>query len=281
VPALVVCFPIGLIGLWKRPATTTMVKGLVTAGTALVLVFGAFAPDDTTDSGDSSTTAPSADPSTSQTPTGSAPSESTDIEPTPPVVPPAKVPATRGLTIKLAKQEIRRAGFILGEIERQMSAKPAGTVLQQDIRGGTRLVAGSAVSLVVAIPFPRVPPVVGVARLAAVRRLRAAGYEVSLSTETRESGTSGVVLSQDPSGNKRIPPGTVVSLVILKVVIPHTSGGGGNCTPGYDPCLTPSSDYDCAGGSGNGPSYADGPIYVSGSDPYDLDYDGDGVACES
>lgn len=57
-------------------------------------------------------------------------------------------------------------------------------------------------------------------------------------------------------------------------------GGGGNCTPGYSPCLPPASDYDCAGGGGNGPAYANGPIYVTGSDPYDLDSDGDGVACE-
>lgn len=63
-----------------------------------------------------------------------------------------------------------------------------------------------------------------------------------------------------------------------------TSDGGGSggsgCTPGYSPCLPPMSDYDCAGGAGNGPGYADGPIYVTGSDPYDLDSDGDGVACE-
>lgn len=53
-----------------------------------------------------------------------------------------------------------------------------------------------------------------------------------------------------------------------------------NCTPGYSPCLPPASDYDCAGGSGNGPEYAYGPIYVTGSDPYGLDSDGDGVGCE-
>lgn len=53
-----------------------------------------------------------------------------------------------------------------------------------------------------------------------------------------------------------------------------------NCTPGYSPCLSPASDYDCAGGSGDGPAYADGPIYITGSDPYGLDADGDGVACE-
>jgi hypothetical protein len=54
-----------------------------------------------------------------------------------------------------------------------------------------------------------------------------------------------------------------------------------NCTPGYSPCLPPASDYDCAGGSGNGPEYVDGPVRVTGSDPYDLDRDGDGIGCDS
>jgi len=58
------------------------------------------------------------------------------------------------------------------------------------------------------------------------------------------------------------------------------SGEGGSCTPGYSPCLPPASDYDCAGGSGDGPEYVSGPVYVSGSDPYGLDSDGDGVGCE-
>ena len=54
-----------------------------------------------------------------------------------------------------------------------------------------------------------------------------------------------------------------------------------NCTPGYEPCLPPASDYDCSGGTGNGPEYVDGPVRVTGSDPYDLDRDGNGIGCES
>ena len=52
-----------------------------------------------------------------------------------------------------------------------------------------------------------------------------------------------------------------------------------NCTPGYDPCLPPASDYDCQGGSGNGPAYT-GRVNVTGPDIYGLDRDGDGVGCE-
>ncbi|HEX2296251.1 MAG TPA: hypothetical protein VHN37_13210 [Actinomycetota bacterium] len=53
-----------------------------------------------------------------------------------------------------------------------------------------------------------------------------------------------------------------------------------SCTEGYDPCLAPASDYDCEGGSGDGPAYT-GYVTVTGYDPYDLDADGDGVGCES
>ena len=55
---------------------------------------------------------------------------------------------------------------------------------------------------------------------------------------------------------------------------------GEDCTPGYDPCIPPGPDVDCAGGSGNGPRYVEGPVRVTGSDPYGLDRDGDGIACE-
>jgi hypothetical protein len=56
-----------------------------------------------------------------------------------------------------------------------------------------------------------------------------------------------------------------------------------NCDPNYSgACLKPNvSDYDCAGGSGDGPYYVQGPITVVGDDHYGLDADGDGVACES
>lgn len=54
----------------------------------------------------------------------------------------------------------------------------------------------------------------------------------------------------------------------------------GSCDPNYSGCVPIDSDVDCAGGSGNGPSYADGPVSVIGRDVYDLDSDGDGIACD-
>jgi hypothetical protein len=53
------------------------------------------------------------------------------------------------------------------------------------------------------------------------------------------------------------------------------------CDPSYSgACLDPyASDYDCEGGSGDGPSYT-GAVAVVGDDHYGLDADGDGYGCE-
>ena len=61
----------------------------------------------------------------------------------------------------------------------------------------------------------------------------------------------------------------------------RAGGGGSGCDPNYSgACLDPSSyDYDCAGGSGDGPDYT-GRVEVVGDDHFDLDRDGDGVGCE-
>ena len=71
----------------------------------------------------------------------------------------------------------------------------------------------------------------------------------------------------------------VVMLAFAFVACSTTTSSPPKCTPGYDPCLPPMSDYDCAGGSGNGPGYT-GAVTVTGSDPYGLDADGDGYGCE-
>jgi hypothetical protein len=54
------------------------------------------------------------------------------------------------------------------------------------------------------------------------------------------------------------------------------------CHPSYTPCIPDQgTDVDCAGGSGDGPRYVQGPVQVHGPDEYRLDNDGDGVGCTS
>lgn len=53
------------------------------------------------------------------------------------------------------------------------------------------------------------------------------------------------------------------------------------CNSNYSGCLKQNAgDYDCSGGSGNGPNYT-GVVQVIGYDEYKLDRDGDGWACEN
>ena len=63
----------------------------------------------------------------------------------------------------------------------------------------------------------------------------------------------------------------------------EVSGSGSEeCDPNYEGvCLDPNSeDYDCEGGSGNGPDFVSGPFDSVGDDPFELDENGDGTACE-
>lgn len=63
--------------------------------------------------------------------------------------------------------------------------------------------------------------------------------------------------------------------------VPLVQQGAGTCDSNYTGvCVPISSDVDCEGGGGNGPAYVHGPVQIVGADVYDLDRDGDGIACD-
>lgn len=79
----------------------------------------------------------------------------------------------------------------------------------------------------------------------------------------------------------KVKPVTEVMAVGTKVAKKKEKKAASNCDPNYaDACVPIASDVDCAWGSGNGPAYLDGTARVVGTDIYDLDRDGDGLACE-
>ncbi|ABW14871.1 hypothetical protein Franean1_5517 [Parafrankia sp. EAN1pec] len=79
------------------------------------------------------------------------------------------------------------------------------------------------------------------------------------------------------------PPAAPAPQTTVPAPPPTTPEAAGSaCHPSYSGvCLDPNAeDYDCSGGSGNGPEYVQGPVRVVGYDEFGLDSDGDGEGCE-
>jgi len=112
----------------------------------------------------------------------------------------------------------------------------------------------------------------------------------SLASGTKKVRTKGVAGQRTVTyevtytGGKQIAKKQVSSTVTRAAVTQVVAVGTKStrkCDPNYSGCVPIASDVDCAGGSGNGPAYVQGPVRVIGSDIYDLDRDGDGIACDS
>jgi len=104
---------------------------------------------------------------------------------------------------------------------------------------------------------------------------------VSVNTST---GSYSVAIKPSQTGTYKLrvrsAGGSVVSPIMYVTIKPKPTGGSGNCNPNYTPCVPNASDVDCAGGTGDGPAYVQGPVRVIGTDVYRLDSDGDGIGCE-
>jgi len=136
------------------------------------------------------------------------------------------------------------------------------------------------------IPKVEVPRLVGMTTARAKRVLSDRGLRGRVTYKTTARYATGTVISQSRRSGTSVAPGAVVTLVIAKAppptTPPSTAAPSQNCDPAYpDDCLQDGiGDYDCAGGSGNGPNYVEGPITVLPPDPFGLDGNRDGVGCE-
>lgn len=116
-------------------------------------------------------------------------------------------------------------------------------------------------------------------------------YDSSLAKGTRKVTTRGVpgvrtltyqvTLADGVQTAKKLVKSEITKAPVTQVVRVGTKEAR-TCDPNYSgACVPIASDVDCAGGSGNGPAYVDGPLRVVGRDIYDLDRDGDGIACDA
>ncbi len=96
------------------------------------------------------------------------------------------------------------------------------------------------------------------------------------------SSTTGGSTTSTPPTTTMSTTVTTVSTMVKTANDPTTGSTDSPCDPNYKgACVPIASDVDCAGGSGNGPAYVEGPVTVVGTDIYDLDRDNDGVGCET
>lgn len=173
-------------------------------------------------------------------------------------------------------------GWAVSVEYRYATARP-GTILSQRPAAGTMMRYGAPYTVVVAKALPQLEGVVGMWRRAAERALSRWNVVV---VEQVSAKAPGRVIGMTPAAGARLMPGATVTLTVAKKAPPPPpepeveAPSAGGCTPGYSPCLPPASDYDCSGGTGDGPEYTT-YVTVTGSDPYGLDSDGDGTGCES
>jgi uncharacterized protein YabE (DUF348 family) len=107
------------------------------------------------------------------------------------------------------------------------------------------------------------------------------------STRVRNPGVRGVevltyrvTFRNGIQTHKKLVRKVIVRAPVTRVVAVGTKETQ-QCDPNYSgACVPIASDVDCAGGSGNGPAYVQGPVQVIGTDIYGLDSDNDGIGCE-
>ncbi|WP_322770704.1 hypothetical protein [Frankia sp. Cr1] len=121
--------------------------------------------------------------------------------------------------------------------------------------------------------IPAAPqPAVAVATTSASAAVSAAGNAATAPTTHPVSRPSAQAAGQAPAAAPAPRPATTAA-----------AAPAGNCDPAYpDVCLHDGiGDYDCAGGTGDGPNYVRGPLRVRSPDPFKLDGNHDGTGCEN
>jgi beta-lactam-binding protein with PASTA domain len=137
-----------------------------------------------------------------------------------------------------------------------------------------------------------VPRLVGLRLARAKGSLAERGLTAKVTYKSTARYAAGTVIGQSRKAGAGVLPDTTITLVVAKAPppppptappAPPPTAPPRNCHPSYQgECLKVGiGDYDCAGGSGNGPNYVQGTVRVVGPDEFDLDRDGDGWGCES
>ncbi len=136
-----------------------------------------------------------------------------------PAVTRVRIPDVLGLATSSARRKLAAAGLQATVVE-VASDQPRQTVVRQTPGAGTEATKGSTVRLAVSSGPAQasVPSVVGLDQQAAQDRLRAAGFDVQVTTEpTNDPAEDGTVTAQDPQGGTKAPDGATVTITVAQL----------------------------------------------------------------
>jgi serine/threonine-protein kinase len=127
------------------------------------------------------------------------------------------VPGTSGLEVEEATKKLEDAGFEVAVQEQASASAEVGLVLHSEPSGGSTATNGSTVTLFVSSGPKKagIPALVGTQRAAAVERIRARGFEPSVSEEESTS-PPGQVVSQTPPAGGKLPIGSEIIIVVAR-----------------------------------------------------------------
>jgi eukaryotic-like serine/threonine-protein kinase len=130
-------------------------------------------------------------------------------------VPEFDVPTVIGGALARARSRLETIGITVGQIDRRYSSKPLGEVIAQRPSSGM-VPWGSRVDLVLSKgPRPAaIPEVAGLEAAKAVKKLKAAGFTVTKSSQFSDSVAKGSVIGTAPSPGTVVPEGSAIDLAV-------------------------------------------------------------------
>jgi beta-lactam-binding protein with PASTA domain len=127
-----------------------------------------------------------------------------------------------------AQEMLTMENLVLADeiIQKRTGQNKGGIVIEQNPPEGERVRPGTVVSITVEKEKIPVPSVIGQTQVEASRILSSEGFRLGRIRERRTGGTPGVVLSQNPTANSQVAPGTPITLVVeeKKIAVPRLIG---------------------------------------------------------
>lgn len=149
------------------------------------------------------------------------------------------MPDLKNMTRANAEEKLKKMGLKIGAVFEEDSKEPAGTVLSQDPRSGSKIIKGQSVDLTVSAGEKKkeitVQSYSGLSIDSARSNLEANGLKLGSVTEESSSQPKGTIISQSPAAGSTLEEGESVSVVVSSG---HSSAASESTAPSESPATS-------------------------------------------